>query len=94
MGVSSFRLSERPITRAVLGEQRPGDKQDIRRTLGQAAHVPAIPCRSIADQRLGAVAENIYQSIGARSIFGDRVPVTARLSRKFHEKLRRPIIRP
>jgi len=34
-----------------------------------------------------AVAERIYQLIRARSIYGGRVPVTAKLSRKFYEKL-------
>src|SRR5437868_974005 len=37
-------------------EHRPDDEQHIRRTLRQSPHVPAIPRRSVTDQRLHDVS--------------------------------------
>ncbi len=45
-------------------EQRLDDEQDIGGTLGQAPHVPAIPCRSITDQCLHDVAVSDEAALG------------------------------
>src|SRR2546427_3906770 len=42
-------------TEKISPEQRLEDEQNIRRTFGQAPHVPAVPCRSVTNKRLDDV---------------------------------------